>query len=298
MNNLETSMINDASLRVTFVIPAFNSEATIEQCINSIRAIGDFKIVVVDDGSSDGTSTIAESLRVKVVRKANAGAYGARALGLKYVCSEFVYFLDSDDEVRSSFISSVKLLDENPEFGCFLGSHVSVGDGMVKVQPQISGKLTAPRLINCHFGFGPISASLWRTQQAMKIIDHSPDALSLSRGDDYEMFIRCSLISNILCGDVIMVNYRLPGGKSTKNLALSLQCTIEIASYYATNFEVKYHPVPVLVQRSILSFRRLQVLFYEQGIYKIGITILIRPNLIVQYFIAKAFFMIRSKRFK
>jgi len=297
-HHVVNSNINYLAMRVTFVIPAYNSELNIQDCINSIRAVGDFKIIVIDDGSSDRTSAVSDSLGVTVIRKKNGGAYQARAFGLEYVHTDYVYFLDSDDKVLPDFVYSIELLDRNLNYGCYLGSHVSVGRGLERIQAQVSGKLTAIRLINCHYGFGPISASLWRTRDAKTIINRTPDALSLSRGDDYEMFIRCSLISNILCGDIIMAKYNLPGGKSTKNLVLSLQCTIEIASYYAKNFEVKYYPVPLFVQKSILTFRHLQVLFYDKGKYKFAISIFSKPSYIIQYFIAKIFFMIRSRRFK
>ena len=297
-DHLVNSNANYFAMRVTFIIPAYNSELYIENCINTIRAVGDFKIIVVDDGSTDRTSAVSESLGVDVIRKKNGGAYQARAIGLESVHTDYVYFLDSDDKVLPGFVNAIELLDRNLDYGCYLGSHVSVGSGLERIQSQVTGKLTALRLINCHYGFGPISASLWRTRDAKKIINRTPEALSLSRGDDYEMFIRCSLISKILCGDILMAKYSLPGGKSTKNLALSLQCTIEIASYYAKNFEVKYYPVPLFVQNSILTFRHLQVLFYDKGIYKFVISLFSNPSSIIQYFIAKTFFMNRSRRFK
>lgn len=297
-NNLESSFDSDLAARVTFVIPAFNSELEIKDCINSIRSVCDFEIVVVDDGSSDRTAAVCKSLGVTLVCKSNGGAYQARALGLDYVRSEYVYFLDSDDRVLPSFVESISLLDQNPEYGCFLGSHVSVGEGFERIQKQISGKLTAPRLINCHYGFGPISASLWRTQDVIRVVNNSPEALSLSRGDDYELFIRCSLISNILCGETIMAKYELPGGKSTNNLELSLKSTIEIASYYATHFEIDYYAIPSFIKNSIIVFRQLQIRFYEQGLYKVSLTIIANPRNFLHYFLAKIFFRFRSERFK
>jgi glycosyltransferase involved in cell wall biosynthesis len=295
---LVNSNVNYLAKRVTFVIPAYNSELNIQDCINSIRAVGDFKIIVIDDGSSDRTSEVSDSLGVDVIRKKNGGAYQARAFGLEHVHTDYVYFLDSDDKVLPDFVYSIELLDRNLDYGCYLGSYVSVGTGLERIQAQVTGKLTALRLINCHYGFGPISASLWRTRDAKRIINCAPDALSLSRADDYEMFIRCSLISNILCGNIIMAKYNLPGGKSTKNLELSLQCTIEIASYYAKNFEVKYYSVPLFVHNAILTFRHLQVLFYDKGKYKFMISILSKPSYVIEYFIAKTFFINRSRRFR
>lgn len=92
--------------RVSIVIPAYNAEAFLEDTIRSVQAqtLADWELVVVDDGSSDGTHALACSLaaaepRMRVIRQANGGIARARNAGLAALApgTEFVIFLDNDD---------------------------------------------------------------------------------------------------------------------------------------------------------------------------------------------------------
>lgn len=90
--------------KVSVVVPAFNCERYIEQCLDSICAqeLDDIEVVVVDDGSTDSTGEILQSYatrdaRVKVCAQLNAGAGAARNLGLECCRGDYVAFLDADD---------------------------------------------------------------------------------------------------------------------------------------------------------------------------------------------------------
>lgn len=86
---------------VSVIIPAFNASKTIALTIDSVMAqtLLPLEILIVDDGSSDNTVTIAEAYPapVKVVRKANGGPASARNLGARMAKGEWLAFLDSDD---------------------------------------------------------------------------------------------------------------------------------------------------------------------------------------------------------
>jgi len=90
------------------VIPLFNAEKYIELALNSVaeQTIAPRKIVVVNDGSRDGSEAVVQKfaaevaghLRVDVISKANGGVNSARNVGLSACESPFVAFLDADDE--------------------------------------------------------------------------------------------------------------------------------------------------------------------------------------------------------
>jgi hypothetical protein len=91
------------SPRVSIVMPTYNRADSILRAVDSIRAqwFEDWELVVVDDGSTDGTADVLGGLsepRIRVVRQANGGTYVARNTGLGAVRGDFVAFLDSDDE--------------------------------------------------------------------------------------------------------------------------------------------------------------------------------------------------------
>lgn len=87
--------------KVSVVIPVFNGELFLREAIESVlrQSIKDFEIIVVDDGSSDGTKAIVESFgdKVRYYYQANAGADRAYNHGISLATGEYVAFLDHDD---------------------------------------------------------------------------------------------------------------------------------------------------------------------------------------------------------
>jgi len=86
---------------VSVIIPAYNAEAFLARAIRSVEAqtFRDFEIVVVDDGSTDGTAEVARSFdSMRYVRGAHLGEAGARNRGLEEAAGELVAFVDADDE--------------------------------------------------------------------------------------------------------------------------------------------------------------------------------------------------------
>ena len=83
------------------VIPAFNAERTLRETLESVLAqtVAAAEIVVVDDGSTDGTADLAASVspRVRVVRQANAGPGTATSRGVHELWSPLVAMVDADD---------------------------------------------------------------------------------------------------------------------------------------------------------------------------------------------------------
>jgi glycosyltransferase involved in cell wall biosynthesis len=105
------------------IIAAFNAEATLGRAIDSVfsQQFADWKTVVVDDGSTDGTLAVAERYarcdsRITVLSQANAGAGAARNAALALVDSEYVTYLDSDDALANSHMTTMlKLTEDYPD---------------------------------------------------------------------------------------------------------------------------------------------------------------------------------------
>lgn len=86
------------------IIPVYNVERYIEQCMNSVlsQTFADFEIILVDDGSFDCCPQICDRFaeidnRVHVIHKANSGLSSARNAGIKSAGGKYLLFLDSDD---------------------------------------------------------------------------------------------------------------------------------------------------------------------------------------------------------
>jgi glycosyltransferase involved in cell wall biosynthesis len=86
-------------MRVSFLIPAFNEEATIGEVLERIAALGlDAQVIVVDDGSTDRTAAIAESHGATVIRQANAGKGAAIRAAIAVIDGEIAVIQDADME--------------------------------------------------------------------------------------------------------------------------------------------------------------------------------------------------------
>lgn len=90
-------------IQVSVVVPVYNREKTIKRCIDSIVAqtVPPMEIVVVDDGSTDRTVPVLESMEyacLKIIKQNHKGAQTARNLGILNASGEYIAFLDSDDE--------------------------------------------------------------------------------------------------------------------------------------------------------------------------------------------------------
>lgn len=83
----------------SIIIPCFNRERFIAECVQSaLQQGGQFEVIVVDDGSTDGSAEIVRSFeRVRYVHQPNQGASAARNHGARLARGAFLFFLDSDD---------------------------------------------------------------------------------------------------------------------------------------------------------------------------------------------------------
>lgn len=93
--------------KVSIIVPVYNVENYLSRCLNSLinQTLKDIEIICVNDGSTDGSSAILEEFaqkdsRIRIVNKENGGLSSARNEGLKYVTSDYVGFVDSDDWIE------------------------------------------------------------------------------------------------------------------------------------------------------------------------------------------------------
>ena len=92
--------------KVSIIFPVYNTEKYLPRCLSSIlsQSFTDFELLLVDDGSTDGSGAICDAFaekdgRIRVFHKENGGVSSARNLGLDEAKGEWIYFVDSDDEV-------------------------------------------------------------------------------------------------------------------------------------------------------------------------------------------------------
>jgi len=89
---------------ISIIIPIYNTEAYLHSCVDSLLAqtVPDLQIILVDDGSTDGSPAIAKAYakqdkRIEVYRQTHAGQSAARNLGLSHAQGDYIAFVDADD---------------------------------------------------------------------------------------------------------------------------------------------------------------------------------------------------------
>lgn len=110
---------------ISIVIPLYNKAASISATLGCVlrQTYNDWEVVVVDDGSTDGSGDLVSSIndtRFRLIRQQNAGVSAARNRGVAEAKGEFVAFLDADDEWDPHYLESqMKLADKYPKCQVF-----------------------------------------------------------------------------------------------------------------------------------------------------------------------------------
>lgn len=98
--------------KVTIIIPVYNVKEYLKECIDSIISLKGIEIIIIDDGSNDGSEQICNYYQenkknVKVIHKKNEGPAVARNIGLRMATGKYIAFLDSDDKVKTQELQKV-----------------------------------------------------------------------------------------------------------------------------------------------------------------------------------------------
>ena len=99
---------------ISIIVPVYNGEQLLSRCIESIlnQTYTNFELIVVNDGSTDGTADLCNQLskkddRIKVIHKEQGGAADARNTGLDHSIGEYITFVDSDDIVCDTYLETL-----------------------------------------------------------------------------------------------------------------------------------------------------------------------------------------------
>lgn len=120
---------------VSFIIPAYNSEKYINECIDKILCINrnDYEIVVINDGSYDNTKQVVEALckksnKIRLINQSNSGVSTSRNRGISEAGGKYIFFADADDMIEPEPVNEVmKFLDtEENYYDLILGNYYDV----------------------------------------------------------------------------------------------------------------------------------------------------------------------------
>jgi glycosyltransferase involved in cell wall biosynthesis len=138
-------------VELSVIVPAYNAAAYIVGCLESVLAQTEcptFEVIVVDDGSTDGTHELVERHfpEVRLFRKANGGPGSARNFGVARARGEVIIFADADDLMLPGRLATQgRFMIENPLFA------LSVGNPRYQLRPQFDLMKTRGIVNSCEF---------------------------------------------------------------------------------------------------------------------------------------------------
>jgi GT2 family glycosyltransferase len=192
---------------VTVVMPGFNAALYVEQAVRSAleQTCRDVELVFVDDGSTDGTATLLQTLqrefgeRLTVLQTQRAGPYPARNLALARARGDYIAFLDADDWWEPHFLDCMLDALRSAHADVAYCGWQNVGDGVTgpRAAPYLPpdyrvGDMVEQFLVNCPW---PIHAAVVRRSVVAQLEGFSERMFSSM---DYDFWIRLLAVTDRL----------------------------------------------------------------------------------------------------
>jgi len=169
--------------KISIIIPLFNAENYISDCINSIfsQTSDKYELIIINDGSTDSSiSKCADLIRNKknacLLQQNNSGPNVARNLGLTYARGEYVIFIDADDIIESNTVEKLLVAIEkyNPDFINYGFDFFENGTNKIMKKSHFSVTSLYGHQIFCDSLLGKnIAAVCWNKCYKKSIIDEN-----------------------------------------------------------------------------------------------------------------------------
>ena len=193
---------------IATVIPTYNRKHTLQRAIDSVydQKYSSNEIIVVDDGSTDGTDEWIKTKYPKIIllSQSNSGVSSARNLGIKAAKSEWIALLDSDDEwLPEKLQKQVKFIQSNSDNLCCHTNEIWIRNGIkinqMKKHQKYGGNIFYKCLDMCRIS--PSSVLFHKS-----ILDQTGDFdESFKVCEDYDLWLRISAKYSILYLDIPLI---------------------------------------------------------------------------------------------
>lgn len=146
-------------VKVSIIVPVYNTSKYLEKCLNSIlnQTFNDYEIIVIDDGSTDGSTDIIKdylnkNCNIRAFFQRNKGRGYCRNKGIKLSKGEYICFLDSDDYVQQDFIEKLYTKINNNHFDIVMCNYYTQNDEKTKkisinIKNDLCSKFEIKRII-------------------------------------------------------------------------------------------------------------------------------------------------------
>ncbi len=221
---------------ISVIMPVYHVEAYVGEAIQSVldQSFEDFELIIVDDGGTDNSITIARSFedaRIRIVSQPNRGLAGARNTGIANARAPYVALLDSDDRWhRDKLMLHFIHMEANPHIGVsYSGSRMideHGGEMRVAMRPKLTG--VAEGDILCRNPVGNGSAPVLRRAALDRAAFRHPDEPnricwfdeSFRQSEDIELWVRLASVHEVRFEGIegLLTDYRIIKGALSANV--------------------------------------------------------------------------------
>jgi glycosyltransferase involved in cell wall biosynthesis len=212
------------------VIACYNGEQYLQETIESALAQSHpvVEVIVVDDGSTDGSSEIAMRFPVRYIHQENRGLTATRNLGISVSRGDYVVFLDADDRLRPDAIETgLRVMAERPECAMTVGDHLFItsdGSYLSDSRKLCLQSSHYEELLKSNF-IEMISTVLFRRSV---LVEAGGFDTTLRVAEDYELYLRIARVYPICCHPALTAEYRLHQTNVSRNSELMLRITLQV----------------------------------------------------------------------
>jgi len=254
-------------MKVSVIIPTFNRFSLISRAIDSVlnQTIKPFEIIVVDDGSSDNTSTFIKNnyKSVKLIKQKNLGVSKARNVGIKNSSGDWIALLDSDDEWKKNKLEvQIKSLSEYDYYSVCHTNEIWIRNGIRVNQKKRHQKYGGDIFDKCLDICRISPSSIIFKKNIINDVGWFDEGLSIC--EDYDLWLRITANFKILFIDKpLVIKY---GGHSDQ-LSKSVN---GIEAYRIKSLENLLNNTKLIKDYKLLTIKMLitKLDIYKKGLLK------------------------------
>ncbi len=233
---------------ISIVVPAYNAEGFVDDALNSIfrQSLSDYEIVIVDDGSTDGTYDRAKdwmkahpAINGKIIRQENKGIGGARNTGICSSSGTYIAFLDVDDiwlEGKLEHALRCFRTSPSPDLVCH---DEWIEENGRRVRRNFCGPYTSYRNLLYKGNTISTSATVVVREKALAVGGFSED-MAFNGVEDYDFWLRLAKIDcRIAYLNVVLGIYRVFGQGITARISEHCQHNLNVVNAHFKEWQPK-----------------------------------------------------------
>ena len=201
---------------ISVIVPIYNVKKYVENCVESImkQTYGNIEIILVDDGSTDGSGKICDKMagkdeRIKVFHKENGGLSDARNFGIRKTRGKYLVFVDGDDDMEKDGIEYLYLLVKRYKTRMAIAAQaIRAGkkthdEGKNQIEEKISTEEGLKRLL-MNEGFSTSTGGKIYERELFDEIEFPKGKICEDNGTIYRLILECP---GVAYGNVYVYNY-------------------------------------------------------------------------------------------